>query len=58
MNHPALSLHRIDQLREEGMQAARHGLPFNANPYSGQSEESKQWEHGFISGMRPEEEVE
>lgn len=58
MTQPALSLHRIDQLREEGMQAARHGLPFSANPYPFKSAHAAEWERGFISGMRPEEEVE
>lgn len=48
----------VDHLREEGRQAARHGLPFNANPYPYRSEQSKEWERGYLGGMRPEEEVE
>jgi|688.fasta_scaffold00370_14 hypothetical protein len=58
MTHPNLSTIDIDQTREEGAQAARHGLPFRANPYPHGSEHAKQWEHGFIGGMRPDEEVE
>ncbi|MEL6236980.1 MAG: hypothetical protein AAFO57_00445 [Pseudomonadota bacterium] len=58
MNNPALSLHLIDQLREEGMQAARHGLPFKANPHPYGSAEAREWDYGYLGGMRPEEEVE
>lgn len=58
MNQTALSLARIDQLREEGKEAARHGLPFKANPHPYGSAEAREWDCGYLGGMRPEEEVE
>lgn len=58
MTQVDFSLTRIDQLRQEGQQAARDGLPFSANPYPYKSEHASQWERGYIAGMRPEEEAE
>ncbi len=53
-----IAVARIDEARAEGTQAARHGLPFSANPYPYRSEQAKEWEYGYIAGMRPEEEAE
>jgi hypothetical protein len=43
-----ISIAPIDQLREQGKQAAREGLPMSANPYPHGSAHARQWEHGFM----------
>ncbi|CAJ0710641.1 hypothetical protein ACPCHQ_11730 [Ralstonia thomasii] len=43
-----ISIAPIDQLREQGKQAARDGLPMSVNPYPYGSCHAMQWEHGFM----------
>ena len=43
-----ISIASIVQVREQGRQAARDGVPMSTNPYPRPSPHATQWEHGFM----------
>lgn len=43
-----MNITRIDQIRAEGKQAARDGLPMSANPYPHHSTHAEHWDRGYL----------